>query len=256
MTSDALIQHLFAVLFMVFVPVVSARYERQLKLFTSSERRTTWYRSTTITLWVLAVAAVALAYPVDVFVLASGPSVALWFGAHRTIFLGAAGLTVAYTSLVLWQGFKAAMNPALRTRIAKAMRSVRFALPVSARERRWWILVSLSAGVCEEILYRGFAMHYFSGSLSAGIALGTIGAFLTSSLLFGLAHAYQGAEGIIRSTFGGLILGAIAILSGGLLLPILLHFLFDVQMLWLYQPMTDDPSTAARLIEGCEPSTL
>jgi membrane protease YdiL (CAAX protease family) len=252
----AWIQHLFAALSILLVPAIAARYERRLKLFTSSERRTTWYRSTVITLWILAFAAVALACPVDIFVLANRASVAMWFGAHRAIFLGTAGLIVAYTSLTLWQGLKAAMNPGLRMRIAKAMQPLRFALPVSVRERRWWILVSISAGVCEEILYRGFAMHYFSGSLSAGIPVGTVGAWLASSLLFGLAHAYQGAEGIIRSTLGGLILGAIAILSGGLLLSIVLHVLFDLQMLWMYRPMTDDPGTAAQLIEGCEPSKL
>lgn len=252
----ALIQHLFAALFILLVPAIAVRYERRLKLFTSSERRTRWYQSTVITLWILAVAAVALARPMDIFVLANRAPVTMWFGAHRAVFFGAAGLIAAFTSLTLWQGLKAAMNPGLRMRIAKAMQALRFALPVSARERRWWILVSFSAGVCEEILYRGFAMHYFSGSLSAGIPVGTVGAWLASSLLFGLAHAYQGAEGIIRSTLGGLILGAIAILSGGLLLPIVLHFLFDLQMLWMYRPMTDDPGTAAQMIEGCEPSTL
>ena len=250
------IQHLFAAFFLVLVPVVAARQELRLKQFTSSERRTTWYQTTIVSLWILAVSAVALAYPVDVFVLANRPSVALWLDEHRAIFLGATALVVAYTSLVLWQGFKAAMNQALRIKIAKAMQSLRFAFPVTARERHWWILASLSAGVCEEILYRGFAIHYFSGSLSATIPLGTAGAWLTVSLFFGLAHAYQGVAGIVRTTLAGLILGAITILTGGLLLPIVLHFVFDLQVLWMYQPMADEPDTAAQLIEGCEPSML
>jgi CAAX protease family protein len=163
---------------------------------------------------------------------------------------------VAYTIIALGQGFQVAMNQALRTRVAKAMRSLRFVLPVTPRERHWWILVSLSAGVCEEILYRGFVTHYFSGSLNATISFGTVGAWLTASLFFGLAHAYQGVAGIVRTTAAGLILGSIAILSGGLLLPIALHFLFDVQVLWMYRPMTDEPDTAAQLIKGCEPSLL
>lgn len=250
------IQHLFAALLLVLVPIVEARYDRRLKQFTSSERRTTWYQINIITLCVLAVSAVALANPVDIFVLADRQSVALWLGAHPAVLLGTTGLAVAYTSVTLWQGLKAATNRALRLRVAKAMQSLRFALPVTARERHWWILVSLSAGVCEEILYRGFVTHYFSGSLSATISLGTMGAWLTSSLFFGLAHAYQGVAGIVRTTLGGLILGSIAILSGGLLLPIALHFLFDLQMLWMYRPMADEPDTAAQLIKGCEPSML
>jgi len=249
-----LVQHLFAALFLVLVPAAMARYELQLKLFTSSERRMAWYRSTAVTLWLLAIAAVLLAYPVDVLVLADRVSVASWFGAHPAVFLVVLVLSTAYVWLALWQGLKIGLNPALRARIAKAMRAARFAFPVTPNERRWWILVSLSAGVCEETLYRGFAMHYFSGSLSAAIPLGTVGAWLASSAFFGFAHAYQGTAGIIRSTVGGLVLGAITLLSGGLLLPIALHFLFDLQILWMYRPMVDEPDAAARLIEGCEPS--
>jgi membrane protease YdiL (CAAX protease family) len=250
------IQHIFAASLLVVVPIVEARYDRQLKQFTSSERRTAWYQINIITLCVLAVSAVALAYPVDIFVLADRQSVALWLGAHPAALIGASGLAVAYSSLTLGQGLMAAMNQALRLRIAKAMQSLRFALPVTGRERHWWILASLSAGVCEEILYRGFVTHYFSGSLNATLAFGTVGALLVSSLFFGFAHAYQGVNGIVRTTLGGLMLGSIAILSGGLLLPILLHILFDLQMLWMYRPMADEPDTAAQLIKGCEPSML
>lgn len=248
-----LMQHVFAALMLVLVPAVAARYEHQLKLFTSSERRTAWYRSTVVTLWVLGAAAVLLAYPVDLLVLADRVSVASWFGAHPAVFVVALVLTTAYVCVVLWQGLKIGLNPALRARIASAMRPVRFALPVTPRERHWWILVSLSAGVCEEVLYRGFAMHYFSGSLSAAIPLGTVGAWLVSSAFFGFAHAYQGTGGIIRSTVCGLILGLITLLTGGLLLPIALHFVFDLQMLWMYRPMVDDPDTAAQLVAGCGP---
>jgi uncharacterized protein len=250
------IQHLFAVLLIVLVPAIEVRYDRRLKQFTSSERRVRWYQINVIVLCVLAVSALVLAYPVNIFVLANRPSVAAWFDAHPAVFLATSGLALAYASLALEQGFKAGRNQSMRLRIAKGMHALRFALPVSARERHWWFLVSLAAGVCEEILFRGFVTHYFSGSLSAGVPLGTVAAWLASSLFFGLAHAYQGAPGIIRSALGGLILGLVAILSGGLLLPIVLHFLLDVQMLWMYQPMVDEPDTAAQLITGCEPSLL
>jgi membrane protease YdiL (CAAX protease family) len=250
------IQHLFVALLLVVVPIIELRYDRRLKQFSSSARRTTWYRLNIIVLCVLAVAALALAYPVNIFVPANQGSVATWLGAHPAVFLGATALAVAYTAVALTQGFKAAVDRPFRLRIVKAMRSMRFILPVTRRERQWWILVSLSAGVCEEILYRGFVTQYFSGSLGATISLGTVGACLTASLLFGFAHAYQGVTGIVRSGLAGLLLGAIAILSGGLLIPIVLHVLFDLQMLWMYRPMVDEPDVAAQLIKGCEPSML
>ena len=256
MHSAIWIEHLFVVSLLVVVPIVEVRYDRRLTQFTSSEGRMTWYRLNIIVLCVLAVAALALAYPANIFVLANHGSVATWLGAHTAVFLGATALAVAYTALTLAQGFKAAVDRPFRLRIAKAMRSMRFMLPVTGRERQWWILVSLAAGVCEEILYRGFVTQYFSGSLGATVSLGTVGAWLTASLFFGFAHAYQGVTGIVRSGLGGLLLGAIAILSGGLLIPIVLHFVFDLQTLWMYRPMADEPDTAAQLINGCEPSML
>jgi membrane protease YdiL (CAAX protease family) len=250
------ITHLFVVSLLLVAPIVEVRYDRRLKQFTSTERRKAWYRVNIIVLCVLAVAALALAYPVNIFVLANRGSVATWLGAHTPVFISATALCVAYTALTLTQGLKAAVNQPFRLRIAKAMRSMRFLLPITTSERQWWILVSLAAGVCEEILYRGFVTQYFSGSLGATISLGTVGAWLTASLFFGVAHAYQGVTGIVRSGLGGLLLGAISILSGGLLIPIVLHFVFDLQTLWIYRPMADEPDTAARLINGCEPSML
>ena len=99
-------------------------------------------------------------------------------------------------------------------------------------------------------------MHYLSGLLAGGVALGVLGAWLVSSMLFGLAHVYQGVAGVIRATIAGLLLGLVAILTGQLILPILLHALFDVQMLWMYRPADDDPDVAEKLIQGCTSSEL
>ena len=95
---------------LVVVPIVEVRYDRQLKQFTSSEGRMTWYRLNIIVLCVLAVAALALAYPANIFVLANHGSVATWLGAHTAVFLGATALAMAYTALTLAQGFKAAVD--------------------------------------------------------------------------------------------------------------------------------------------------
>jgi hypothetical protein len=156
--------------------------------------------------------------------------------------------------IVLSQGLRAIVDTARRKKVAEAVRTMRFMLPVSARERRYWIMLSLSAGIGEELLYRGFLMHYLSGTLAGGVALGVLGAWLVSSMLFGLAHVYQGVAGVIRATIAGLLLGLVTILTGQLILPILLHALFDVQMLWMYRPADDDPDVAEKLIKGCTPS--
>lgn len=76
-------------------------------------------------------------------------------------------------------------------------------LPQTRRELIPFFALAVTAGVCEEFLYRGFAMAvFFRWGLPAWIAV------LASSLLFGLAHLYQGRGGLAATTILGLLFGA------------------------------------------------
>ena len=103
-----------------------------------------------------------------------------------------------------------------------ASRGFEFALPHTERDLRWFYGMSVTAGVTEEVLYRGFLIAYLAGFMP------TIGAVLVSTLIFGLAHSYQGRAGVLRTTIVGLVLASMYVLSGSLLLPILAHILVDV----------------------------
>ncbi|MDH3216762.1 MAG: CPBP family intramembrane metalloprotease [Candidatus Krumholzibacteria bacterium] len=95
-------------------------------------------------------------------------------------------------------------------------------IPKNEREARWWPAVSLTAGVCEELLYRGFLIAVFSYLFNTWMALGL------STIIFGLGHFYQGPSGVLKTGFVGLILGALYILTGSLWAPILVHFVLDL----------------------------
>ena len=96
-------------------------------------------------------------------------------------------------------------------------------MPVNKRELRWFTLgLSVSAGVCEELLFRGFII----GAL--GDSLGVIVSLLLSSLLFGLCHVYQGWMNVLRTSIIGLILGLIFTLTESLWVVIALHALVDI----------------------------
>jgi uncharacterized protein len=249
-------QDLFIAFLVLLTPLIGIRRTQRLRRHTSSEARITSYLFTIWKLWASAAVAVLLAYPTNLNVLPDHDHVTTWLGAHLSVFLIAAVATTSVVIVVLSQGLRAIVDTARRKKVAEAVRTMRFMLPVSAKERRYWIMLSLSAGICEELLYRGFLVHYLSGLLAGGVALGVLGAWLVSSMLFGLAHVYQGVAGVIRATIAGLLLGLVAILTGQLILPILLHALFDVQMLWMYRPADDDPDVAEKLIQGCTSSEL
>jgi uncharacterized protein len=70
-----------------------------------------------------------------------------------------------------------------------------------------WLTVAWTmAAFCEEMFFRGYLMNRISDLVGTGRA-GWISALLVSSLLFGLAHGYQGLAGAIGTAEVGLLLG-------------------------------------------------
>lgn len=88
-------------------------------------------------------------------------------------------------------------------------------------------LVSLLAGVGEELLFRGVIQGGLSGWLGPWPAL------ILASVFFGLMHALTRAYFIV-ATLMGLYLGLFFMWTGNLLIPILIHFLYDWVVLRYY----------------------
>jgi len=115
-------------------------------------------------------------------------------------------------------------------------------LPNTAIERAAFVLVSLTAGVCEEVLFRGFLIRFLH---EGGFALPLVGALALSSLAFGLGHLYQGPKGVLRTMIAGFAFGLLFLLSGSLILGIVLHVLVDLQVAYVLRPIPEDETTVA-----------
>jgi membrane protease YdiL (CAAX protease family) len=96
-------------------------------------------------------------------------------------------------------------------------------LPQSAEELFPYLALAITAGLCEEFLYRGFSM-----AVLARLGLQAWAVVLLSSILFGLAHSYQGRGGVIVTLLMGLALGASRIAYDSLVPAILWHTAVDV----------------------------
>jgi membrane protease YdiL (CAAX protease family) len=96
-------------------------------------------------------------------------------------------------------------------------------LPKAGKEKGVFVLLSLAAGVGEELAYRGFLVPTLT--LLMGWAWG---AALLSSALFGLLHAYQGWLGIFRTAALGFAFAGSLIVTGSLWPAILAHAILDV----------------------------
>ncbi len=94
--------------------------------------------------------------------------------------------------------------------------------PHSSSEDRLFAAVAVTAGVCEEILYRGVLLAALTP------LIGTWPAVALSSVIFGLGHAYQGLAGIGKTALIGLVMALLTVFSGTLFVAMLLHVVIDL----------------------------
>ncbi|RCV55921.1 hypothetical protein DEF23_07660 [Marinitenerispora sediminis] len=114
-------------------------------------------------------------------------------------------------------GSAAAERPAPGSHVAAVL------APRSRRERRLALAVSVTAGVCEELLYRGLFIAF-------GVALGLPlwAAAVLSCLLFAVAHVYQGWWGLVGPGLLGALFTLTYLGTGSLLIPVVLHLAIDL----------------------------
>lgn len=101
--------------------------------------------------------------------------------------------------------------------------SVAALLPQTPAERAAWVIVALSTGFCEEVVYRGYLRAAFSRWFHS-VTLGVI----AQSVLFGLAHLDQGARAAMAIAFYGLLLGTLRQFRGSLLPGMICHVIVDL----------------------------
>jgi len=94
-------------------------------------------------------------------------------------------------------------------------------LPHTSGERRLFWLVSLTAGVCEEVFFRGFLIWFLSAWM------GLVLAVLVSSAIFGAGHIYMGWAQAPKTALVGLVLAFVALGSASLVPAMLLHAALD-----------------------------
>jgi uncharacterized protein len=101
-------------------------------------------------------------------------------------------------------------------------------LPRTPGERRLFTVVGVTAGACEEWLYRGFFLAVVA-AVAGGLPTAVL--VVVAAAAFGLAHAYQGPAGIVTTGLLGGVMAAVYLQTGSLLLPVLLHVVIDLRFL-------------------------
>jgi len=136
------------------------------------------------------------------------------------------GVTAASLLLLAWlaRGWRRAERSAearevVREQVAPALLGL---APRTEAEHRRFAMLSVTAGVCEEFIYRGVALALLAEPS------GLPAAVLVTTAAFGSSHAYQGVGGVVRTSIAGLVFAGMVIGSGSLLLAMAVHAMVDV----------------------------
>lgn len=96
-------------------------------------------------------------------------------------------------------------------------------MPRNAAETAWTALLSINAGLSEELFFR-LLLPLLLASLLQNALLG----FVVATLLFGLVHVYQGVAGILMTAILGGILACLYLWTGSLWVVIAVHAGIDL----------------------------
>ena len=134
-------------------------------------------------------------------------------------------LAVCIPFLLIWEGTAWVMH---RIGGPISAKSIETMLPRSLPEILLWIAVSVSAGICEEIVFRGYFQKQFAAYTNS-VTL----AVLLQGIVFGVGHAYQGLQQVVIISVLGVLYGALAAWRGNLRVNMMAHAWTDIWSGWL-----------------------
>ena len=134
-------------------------------------------------------------------------------------------VAIAIPFLAVWESSASVMHRMLGPDFAKSVGTM---LPQGWYEAVLWIAVSISAGICEEIVFRGYfqkQLAAYTGSMVVAVVL--------QGILFGVGHSYQGMKQMTIISFLGILYGAFAAWRGNLRSNMIAHAWTDIWSGWL-----------------------
>ena len=132
--------------------------------------------------------------------------------------LGLAAAFLVFSNVVL--GIAASLLS--RVMHPSSNEAIKSLLPQTGWEDAVFLVLSLTAGLCEEMIFRGYLQRQFAAwtkSVAAAIAV--------QGVLFGLGHAYQGWAHVILIAIYGCLFGLLARWRKSLRPGMMAHFLQD-----------------------------
>ena len=136
-------------------------------------------------------------------------------------------LPLAYIALVFVQARMIAARPGSLVKLRERLHPLRGLIPHTAGEFRLFVPLAVTAGICEEFLFRGYLVWVLA------FWMGVIPAAIVSMIVFGLAHGYQGGKFGFRAFGAGVAMGVLALVTHSVLPGMVLHAVIDLGGGWV-----------------------
>ncbi|MBV9007678.1 MAG: CPBP family intramembrane metalloprotease [Verrucomicrobia bacterium] len=137
-------------------------------------------------------------------------------------FCVAIGLNIAFVGIQGRGAYQVARKPRAREKLRETFAKLVVILPHTRTELYWFFALSLTAGFCEEFIFRGYLIWALQPWASWW------GAAAIAMIVFALGHSYQGVSGIVRTAILGAVMTLVFAISNSLWPAILLHALIDI----------------------------
>jgi membrane protease YdiL (CAAX protease family) len=132
-----------------------------------------------------------------------------------------AGLVIV-VALTALQQRRGPGREAAYARVRERARHIERMLPHDRRELGWFSAVAVTAGICEELLYRGYLIWYLQHWLPLTLAVAA------AVVIFGFGHFYQGPRGMLLTAIVGAFLAVVYLVTGTLFASMVIHALMDL----------------------------
>jgi len=215
--------HMLAFILIVLAPLTGWIATARIRAAPSAGVRLRSYRLAFMSLLVAVLAVFALIPASTLFEMPIRSRGITWLPS-RELISGLAIVLVLITEIPL---FLARKEGSFKVNFQREMQQMSRLLPQTRQERIWFSALAIAAAVGEEVLYRGFLLHYLhlfpwrmNGAASIAIAC----------TAFGLLHLYRGVERLLQTVLLALGMSILFVSTRSLLLPIILHLLIVLRM--------------------------
>jgi uncharacterized protein len=221
-----LLMQLLAAYTVLVEPFLRTNFYRNLKkqLSIDPSARILFYRTQVLWEWSWVVVLVLIVMPF--------PQPLSWLGLTMPNMIG----WIITAALLLGIGLSTVLlrrNPGAMEAMQRSLEASSVLLPSTPAERKWYAAAAITAGICEELLYRGFLMRYLPATFPM---LDWLVVAILSGIIYGLSRAYQGFKGISQTALTGFSFAIVYYLGGSLLPAMLFHILAELRTLMLWQP--------------------